>query len=469
MLTRLLVTLALAAFVVLWSGCGGSVISPSLAPQMMSTLAMGTIDYTALEDYPSNPVIPGASTNVWPCVLEHNGQFLMWTCSDSGGIYLATSTDGVAWSAQTRCTGLVNSTPRRPRVVWNSTLSKYEMWYYTGGNDYSFTSIRRARSSDGLAWSEDVACSGAPFPNRPVFLNSPTTVSTWGPCQILLNEAITDAAPNYLLPAQNRYLMYYHMYSSTRAQRVVGLAVSADGLVWGAPQENGAVLVGTAGAWDAKAATDCTIFQDSGGYYHMYYGGGSVNYPFDGIGYASSPDGLTWTKAPEPLFSKAQEVAWRLTFCGMPAAVTTDNGVNLYFRGDNVALGLAAAAAPKDTTPPTITLNTPSPDVLWPPTQALVAVQVSGSATDESGVAQATLTVTDEYGVCDQTLDVTALLSSADGSFSQALALQGSRLGNDADGRTYTITLNATDTAGNAATPVSVTARCPRNAGRPTR
>lgn len=462
MLIRLMVATALALSVALWSGCGGSAGPSLFSSPMMSTQAVGVVDYTALEDHPANPVIPGAGSNVWPCVLWHNGKLLMWTCSDAGGIFRAVSSDGVTWEAQARCTGFQNSTPRRPRVLWNEGLGQFEMWYYTGGNDYSFTSIRRVRSSDGLVWSDDRACSGAPWPHRPVFLNSPTTASTWGPCQVFLRDNITASALNYLSPTQNRYVMYYHLYSSSRGQRVVGLAVSADGLLWGAPEEQGAVLTGTAGAWDAKAATDCTIFEDSTGY-HMYYGGGRVNYPFDGIGYASSSDGLLWTKAPEPVFSTAQGVAWRNTFCGMPAVAASDGSLHLYFRGNNVALGLATGGAPPDTTPPTISLSTPSPNVLWPPTAALVAVQVAGAATDDTGIAQATLTVTDEYGICDQTIDLTARLSAGEGAFAQELALEASRQGNDIDGRTYTLTLTAADAAGNAAAPLTVVVRCPHD------
>lgn len=95
-----------------------------------------------------------------------------------------------------------------------------------------------------------------------------------------------------------------------------------------------------------------------------------------------------------------------------------------------------------DTAPPQIVIN-PTPSILWPANGRLVPVTINGSATDtESGVASVSFTITDEYGQpYEQVTD-----------FGQTVQLQASRMGNDRDGRVYTVTVRAADHAGNDAT-----------------
>lgn len=106
--------------------------------------------------------------------------------------------------------------------------------------------------------------------------------------------------------------------------------------------------------------------------------------------------------------------------------------------------------APLDTTPPSITLSATA-RLLWPPNGKMTRVTLSGTITDTgSGVntKTAAYAVTDEYGKVQPggaiTLDPT-------GSYSFAILLQASRLGTDRDGRRYTITVRASDNAGNTA------------------
>jgi hypothetical protein len=102
-----------------------------------------------------------------------------------------------------------------------------------------------------------------------------------------------------------------------------------------------------------------------------------------------------------------------------------------------------------DTTPPTVTIVSVTPDTLWPPNGKLVPITVSGTITDEgSAVSEITAAyeVIDEYGSVQPSGDVTI---AADGNYSFTIDLQASRNGNDANGRLYTISVYALDSAGN--------------------
>jgi hypothetical protein len=113
-------------------------------------------------------------------------------------------------------------------------------------------------------------------------------------------------------------------------------------------------------------------------------------------------------------------------------------------------VGVLLNNTPFCTTPPVITLST-NPKSLWPPNGQTVPVTVSGTITDTAGCTlnakSAAYVVTDEYGRVQPTGGITL---GAGGSYSFTIQLRASRLGKDLDGRQYTITVRATDNAGNA-------------------
>lgn len=241
------------------------------------------------------------------------------------------------------------------------------------------------------------------------------------------------------------------------------MAVSADGLLWGAPVEGQMVLApGGSGSWDSKSATLGSIVRDAAGL-HMYYAGGTYYLlGGDGIGYATSGDGLTWVKNATPLLHKSDGVAWRANYIGAPSIVLAGGILRLFLYSYDGLGNYSVGLAMPDLTPPVLVLNAPSPSALWPANGQSKEVIISGSAYDDgSGVSSASLTVADEYGVQNQTIDLTGSLSSADGSFSQVVSLAATRNSGDDDGHVYRITLNATDARSNVATPLSVTVVVP--------
>jgi hypothetical protein len=120
-----------------------------------------------------------------------------------------------------------------------------------------------------------------------------------------------------------------------------------------------------------------------------------------------------------------------------------------------------------DRTSPTITIDTVTPNKLWPPNGKFVTVTVTGTATDAlTGVNPSSLSfhVIDEYGMVQPsgriTNTVLASPTAFDGDnvvqFTFQVQLQARRHGFDFDGRQYTILVNALDEAGNLGTRTAI-------------
>jgi hypothetical protein len=117
-----------------------------------------------------------------------------------------------------------------------------------------------------------------------------------------------------------------------------------------------------------------------------------------------------------------------------------------------ISVFLNTTTAP-DTTTPVLT-GTATPSILSPPNGKTVNVTIAGVVSDTgSGVdrSSGTFVVSDEYGIDHPAGNLTI---AADGSFSVSIPLVASRRGDDADGRSYTITLSVRDLAGNVGTTV---------------
>ena len=100
-----------------------------------------------------------------------------------------------------------------------------------------------------------------------------------------------------------------------------------------------------------------------------------------------------------------------------------------------------------DRTPPTVTAFA-NPSTLWPPNHKFDPVTVTGHVSDNLAGAAPVLwyTVVDAYGQ-DQPSGFATV--DRNGNYSFTVDLQASRLGQDKDGRQYTLDVYAVDRAGN--------------------
>ena len=108
-----------------------------------------------------------------------------------------------------------------------------------------------------------------------------------------------------------------------------------------------------------------------------------------------------------------------------------------------------------DDIPPLINLSA-TPENLWPPNNKMRVVTVSGSITDRGSGLNADIAM---YAVKDEYGDVQpngVMPVGPAGYFSFTIWLQASRGGTDRDGRRYTVTVQATDNAGNVGSKTAV-------------
>jgi predicted GH43/DUF377 family glycosyl hydrolase len=114
----------------------------------------------------------------------------------------------------------------------------------------------------------------------------------------------------------------YHLWYTGQAKghSAIGHATSPDGKTWTrANAAGGSPVLAPQAAWE-KVAVMCpdVMWDESAKQYRMYYSGGDQYEP-DAIGYATSPDGLTWTKSPaNPIFAADPKSAWeqhKVTAC----------------------------------------------------------------------------------------------------------------------------------------------------------
>lgn len=163
-----------------------------------------------------------------------------------------------------------------PDVIYHDGL--YKMWY-TGADDYR-RRIGYATSPDGFSWTKH---DGFLLESAP---------STW-----------MDNHLNYQRVVLADSVFHMWFWSADR----IGHATSSDGINWTFTEN--AVLWGDNGQWDQSMVVPADIIYD-GAEFQMWYNGSS-----DGdviaVGYATSPDGINWTKYDgNPVFERGAPGSW---------------------------------------------------------------------------------------------------------------------------------------------------------------
>ena len=85
----------------------------------------------------------------------------------------------------------------------------------------------------------------------------------------------------------------YEMYFSWRPRRSSALVRSDDGVLW-SPEPEICLTADPDSGWEDDLNRSCTVFKD--GVWHMWYTGQSRNYTRSMIGYATSDDGVHFTR-----------------------------------------------------------------------------------------------------------------------------------------------------------------------------
>ncbi len=162
-------------------------------------------------------------------------------------------------------------------------------------------------------WTKDTAHNPILVPGEP---------GTW-------NEV--SAYPFCVLYSDNIYHMWAGGYDGSIPR--IGYFSSTDGVAWTSHQDNPVLDVGNAGSWDdAFVFNPYVIFIDNS--YHMWYAGGDRNKVR--IGYATSPDGITWSKHEDnPVMDTGPVGSWDGREVFEPSVYFDGSSFHMWYAGWN--------------------------------------------------------------------------------------------------------------------------------------
>ena len=167
--------------------------------------------------------------------------------------------------------------------------AKYRMWFSWRPKQ----SVALVESADGIHW------------NQPEIVLGPNPATSWE----------QDINRPVIVHREDGYHMWYT--GQSKNQSWIGYARSDDGRSW--RRVSAKPVLSPDIPWE-KVALMCphVIWDGSARLFRMWYSGGEQYEP-DAIGYATSPDGITWKKFPaNPVFKSDPAVVWekhKVTAC----------------------------------------------------------------------------------------------------------------------------------------------------------
>ena len=179
-----------------------------------------------------------------------------------------------------------------PCVLYNPDSVRYEMWFgankgYTANNWRPYT-IGYAVSDDGINWNMH---------------DSPVLTPTEGKWDDLTVEA------QCVLHEEGIYKMWYTGWNLVDDSAGIGYATSTDGITW--TKHSSIVLPPGTDEWEELNPYSCSVVPYSEGY-KMWYAGSDLDMSEWNIGYATSTDGINWTRdtANNPVLRVGDDGSW---------------------------------------------------------------------------------------------------------------------------------------------------------------
>jgi predicted GH43/DUF377 family glycosyl hydrolase len=190
----------------------------------------------------------------------------------------------------------------------------FKMWYCGAGIDHR-SRILYAYSIDGINWTKYLGGAyvlniGSAGQWDSKWLDTPEIVQTPTGYNLYYFGDTTDT-PNHYTAA-------------------IGLATSNNGVNWTKYSGNPVLSKGDSLSWEAKWIESPAVLYDNG-MYKMWYTGVGRDWRIK-IGYATSPDGVTWTKyAFNPVLSTGSSGSWDDMWVAVPAVIKHNNRYELWY------------------------------------------------------------------------------------------------------------------------------------------
>jgi len=183
----------------------------------------------------------------------------------------------------------------------------FKMWYSGGDED----AICYATSTDGINWQK--------YGGNPVLVGDE---GTWEDGEVSGPSVIKE---------NGIYKMWY-------GAKGIGYATSTDGIHWTKYEENPVLKVGPSGSWDAGEIGYPSVIKE-GQIYKMWYEaegeeGGEFGSIEEQIGYATSTDGIHWTKYEEnPVLEVGPSGSWDDLAVGSPCVIYHEDIYMMWYGG----------------------------------------------------------------------------------------------------------------------------------------
>jgi hypothetical protein len=281
-------------------------------------------------------------------VIKDNVNYKLYYSSDIASISLAQSPDGINWTPYP-ANPIINDAQYHSDVHFYSAgfsgansgtnpsavTMYYRMWYQ-GLNGYSITGWRYTESPDGITWFNHISVSqyGATIFNVHTGVN-------YGIADVVYTPGAMNSGTDWTFRI---YVNLQYEDPPYNGSELVVMAFSTDGYNWtgydptlvgyATPIFSGTLLSPT--DFDRDHIGWFKVIKNSATDWEAFYSGGngSTYKALNGIGYATSTDGINWTRV-QTLFTTNDAVAWRNQSVWMPSVVKTGGAYQIWFIGSN--------------------------------------------------------------------------------------------------------------------------------------
>lgn len=128
-----------------------------------------------------------------------------------------------------------------------------------------------------------------------------------------------------------RFRMWYDGTSQSQSSFATGYATSSDGINWTRYVANPVLKGGPAGSWDAQGGFPSTVHFDGTGFKMWYTGSDGRTLRF---GYATSTDGINWSKyANNPILDIGPPGAWDTNYIFLPDVMFDGSNYQMWYEG----------------------------------------------------------------------------------------------------------------------------------------